>query len=62
MNPVRAGLVNRPEDWEWSSNGYYAQGVINSLIDPDPLFISSEVITDSIRQKYQQTLDKTRAF
>ncbi len=62
MNPVRAGLVNRPEDWEWSSNRYYAQGAINSLIDPDPLFISPEAITDIIRQKYQQTLDKTRAF
>jgi len=26
-NPVRSGLVERPEDWEWSSFRYYATGV-----------------------------------
>ena len=26
QNPVRAGLVARPEDWRWSSAGYYATG------------------------------------
>ncbi len=62
MNPVRAGLVYRPEDWEWSSYNYYAHGAKNPLVDPDPLFISSGGITETIRQKYQQTLDKTRAF
>ncbi len=25
-NPVRAGLVDEPEDWPWSSAGYYATG------------------------------------
>jgi putative transposase len=24
LNPVRAGLVNRPEDWRWSSYNEYA--------------------------------------
>ena len=24
MNPVRRGLVTRPEDWRWSSAGWYA--------------------------------------
>jgi putative transposase len=24
LNPVRRGLVNNPEDWYWSSAGYYA--------------------------------------
>ena len=26
QNPVRAGLVAKPEDWPWSSAGYYATG------------------------------------
>ena len=27
LNPVRAGLVSRPEDWRWSSyNGYAGMG------------------------------------
>jgi putative transposase len=25
-NPVRAGLCERPEEWEWSSFGHYATG------------------------------------
>jgi putative transposase len=25
-NPVRRGLVERPEDWEWSSFRHYATG------------------------------------
>jgi hypothetical protein len=25
-NPVRAGLCERPEDWEWSSFRHYATG------------------------------------
>jgi len=24
LNPVRAGLVSRPEDWRWSSHNEYA--------------------------------------
>ena len=26
-NPVKAGLVQRPEDWKWSSFNHYATGV-----------------------------------
>jgi len=25
-NPVKRGLVSRPEQWPWSSAGYYAGG------------------------------------
>ncbi|HAX47358.1 MAG TPA: transposase [Ignavibacteria bacterium] len=31
MNPVRKGLVDKPEDWKYSSAGYYATGV-NGLL------------------------------
>jgi hypothetical protein len=24
MNPVKRGLVSRPEDWAWSSYAFYA--------------------------------------
>ena len=33
-NPVRRGLVERPEDWEWSSARWYA-GIHPSLIEMD---------------------------
>lgn len=32
FNPVRAGLFPKPEDYAWSSYGFYANGKPNSLI------------------------------
>ena len=26
MNPVKRGLVENPEDWEWSSSGFWMYG------------------------------------
>ena len=34
MNPVRAGLVGRPDDYAWSSHRCYAYGEPNSLVQP----------------------------
>jgi putative transposase len=34
-NPVRRGLVERPEDWEWSSAGWYA-GIRPVHLEMDP--------------------------
>jgi hypothetical protein len=36
-NPVKRGLVERPEDWPWSSYGYYAfgeMGPVRILVGP----------------------------
>jgi putative transposase len=35
LNPVRAGIVETPEDYEFSSYGYYAFGRADRLIDED---------------------------
>lgn len=33
MNPVKAGMVERPEDWKWSSCGeYYSEETSNSIL------------------------------
>lgn len=37
-NPVRAGLVQRAEQYPWSSAAYYALGKENPLIDEDPYY------------------------
>ena len=37
-NPVRAQLVNQPEDYTWSSYRYYAFGEPDLLIDEDPYY------------------------
>jgi hypothetical protein len=33
MNPVRAGLVSRPDLWQWSSHRQYAEGKNSALVD-----------------------------
>jgi putative transposase len=35
LNPVRRGLVEKPEDWEWSSAGWYA-GIRPVHLEMDP--------------------------
>jgi len=37
LNPVRAGLVKRPEDWRHSSARAHLTGRPDGLVDPDPL-------------------------
>jgi putative transposase len=27
LNPVRRGLVEKPEDWKWSSAGWFLKGI-----------------------------------
>jgi putative transposase len=36
MNPVRRGLVERPEQWKWSSAAWYLSGAKVPII-PDPI-------------------------
>ena len=36
LNPVRAGLLKRPGDWQWSGPGEYLGTVKRGLIDPGP--------------------------
>lgn len=37
LNPVRAGLAARPEDWRWSSARAHLEGKADGLADPAPL-------------------------
>jgi putative transposase len=37
LNPVRAGLTARPEDWPWSSARVHLGGAGDGLVDPAPL-------------------------
>jgi len=64
LNPVRAGLAGRPEEWQWSSYRFYAFGdnnrLIDGLIDFDPYYL--ELGDDPLeRQKrYQEEIGGTR--
>jgi len=40
LNPVRAGLVNSPGAYRWSSYQANAMGKVNALLTPHPLYLS----------------------
>lgn len=37
LNPVRAGMVKKPEDWQWSSAGPHRKGKDDNLVKTKPL-------------------------
>ncbi len=37
LNPVRAGLVAKPEEWRWSSAGAHLAGKDDALVQSEPL-------------------------
>jgi len=39
LNPVRAGMVKRPEDYAWSSHGANALGTKSELLTDHPLYL-----------------------
>lgn len=39
LNPVRANIVKRPEDYPYSSYLHYSLGLEDELLDDDPLYI-----------------------
>ena len=53
LNPVRARLVKRPEDWPWSGHRCYLGTVLDPLIDAGPvmgLLQSPKRYADFVRQ------------
>lgn len=69
LNPVRAGLVARPEDWRWSSYRFYAFGEINPLIeglvDVDPYYLKLGTTPQEQQKKYRENIAmivKEKAF
>ncbi|MFY9315263.1 MAG: transposase [Burkholderiales bacterium] len=40
LNPVRAGMVERPADYAWSSHAYYASGKPDALIAEHEVYLS----------------------
>ena len=40
MNPVRAGMVDHPENYRWSSYATNALGMDNAVVKPHPLYLA----------------------
>lgn len=61
LNPVRAKMVARPQDYQWSSYSWYAFGQahlsIEKILDFDPYYLKLGN-SDSIRQKqYRESIN-----
>jgi putative transposase len=61
LNPVRARLVERPEDWRWSSYNFYAFGQFNPLIarliDVDPYYFQLGGSPKERQERYHQNVE-----
>ena len=50
LNPVRAGIVSRPEEYRFSSYNHYAYGKFDALITDDPLYVA---LSDSAEKRQE---------
>jgi putative transposase len=54
LNPVRAGMVERPEDYPWSSYRANACGAPDPLITPHPLYLACGTDAPGRQAAYRQ--------
>lgn len=52
LNPVRAGIVQRPEEYHWSSYRSNAAGKPSSLVTSHPVFLSLGATPEERRESY----------
>ena len=59
MNPLRAGMVRKLEEYPWSSYLYYAYGKINCLINRNPWYESLDETIEGRQNAYQKFFKET---
>ena len=61
LNPVRAGMVEHPGEYRWSSYGHNAQGMANALIRPHALYTGlgrhARLRQEAYRELFRYQLD-----
>ena len=62
LNPVRAGLVEKPEDWQWSSYTFYISDkvspLIKEIIDFDPYYLELGKTIQERQGEYQKNINE----
>lgn len=60
LNPFRAGLIEKMEDWQWSSYRFYAlgekDGFIGKLIDIDPFYLRLGDNNQQRQKRYREII------
>ena len=59
LNPVRAGMVARPDDYRWSSYQANAHGFAGTFITPHPLYVALGGDDDSRQAAYRDLFQVT---
>ena len=57
LNPVRAAMVARPEDYRWSSVHTHLGAAHDPLITPHPLYLAMGSTTEAMALAYRQWLE-----
>ncbi len=61
MNPVRAMLTKKPEQWPYSSYRHYSIGTDDGLVDGNPMYADFGKTKHERRSAYKKWIGKTRA-
>ncbi|MCL5072121.1 MAG: transposase [Actinobacteria bacterium] len=61
-NPVRAGIVNDPGQYHWSSYNFYAKGKVDAIMTPDPTYNNFSTDKAERRAKYVEYVSTTRPY
>lgn len=61
-NPVRAGLVKDPSEYQWSSYNYYAKGKKDTIITPNILYESLGATPSQRMQNYTKYVIEPRPY
>lgn len=61
-NPVRVGIVNNPEEYHWSSYNFYANGRLDDIIKPDPLYLDISRIDTERKTRYIEYVATDRPY
>ncbi len=61
LNPVRANMVEKPDEYRWSSHGANAYGAKNRIVTPHPLYLdlgnNSKQRARCYRESFKEVLD-----
>lgn len=54
LNPVRAEIVKLPEEYSFSSYGYYSKGLYDSIVSPSPVYMELSDSEEIRRKRYTE--------
>ena len=54
LNPVRAGIIEDPKEYRWSSYGVYGYGKKDGLVDEHPIYLNLSEEEGERRKRYRE--------